>query len=127
MRSFRFRLTVTSRCSARKEGSSGATCWRPKPAGAEMSRWPLARALRSRHGVLGLFQLGQDALAVFQEGRALIGQRQFARGTLQQLDAQALFQRIEAAADHGRRNALGAGGSRQAALGNHIDKGRDLA
>ncbi len=46
-RSFRFRVRVTSRCSVRKEGMSGATCCRPKPAGAEISRWPLAWALRS--------------------------------------------------------------------------------
>jgi hypothetical protein len=38
------------------------------------------------HRRFRFFQLRQDALAVFQEGRALIGQRQLARGALQQLD-----------------------------------------
>nr|GEU28177.1 hypothetical protein [Tanacetum cinerariifolium] len=62
-----------------------------------------------RHGRFGLFQLCQDALAVFEKCRTLVGERQLAGGTLQQLDAQPRLERVEPAPDHGRRNALGAG------------------
>lgn len=46
-RSLKFKVNVTSRCSTKKEGIKGAMCWWPKPAGAEISKWPLVCALRS--------------------------------------------------------------------------------
>jgi hypothetical protein len=41
-RSERFSDKLTSGCAARNGGTSGATCRRPKPAGAVMRKWPLA-------------------------------------------------------------------------------------
>jgi hypothetical protein len=50
-----------------------------------------------------------------------------ARGPLQQLDAQPGFERVEAAPDHGRRDALGARRRRQAAARDDLDEGGNLA
>ncbi|MNS92646.1 hypothetical protein D3C72_1267890 [compost metagenome] len=59
-----------------------------------------------RDAGLGVVQVVQDALAVFQEGRAFKGQADLARGPYQQLDAQALLQRVDAPPDDGRRHAF---------------------
>jgi hypothetical protein len=75
---------------------------------------------------LGIGQIGQQALAVLEKGAALVRERDAPRGAQQQLDAQALFQRIDAPADHRRRHALGARRSRQAAPGGHRNQGFDL-
>jgi hypothetical protein len=74
----------------------------------------------------GIGQVGQQALAVFQEGAALVGERDAPRGAQQQLHAQAFFQRVDAPADHRRRHALGQRGGGQAALGGHRHEGFDL-
>jgi hypothetical protein len=55
-----------------------------------------------------------------------MGERNFSGGSLQQFDAEPGFKRIQAASDDGWCNALGSGGSRQAAASRDIDKGRDL-
>jgi hypothetical protein len=55
----------------------------------------------------GAGQVGQQALAVFEEGAAFVGERDAPRGAHQQLDAQARLQRVDAPADHRRRHALG--------------------
>jgi len=79
------------------------------------------------HGRFRLLQFSQDALAIFQEGGAFIRQGQLARRALQQFDAQALLQRIEAPAYHGRGDAFRARGRRQAAPGDHFHEGRYLS
>jgi hypothetical protein len=94
-------------CCARKRGTSGATWRRPKPAGAVMRRCPLALTPTGADAGLGIGQVGQQALAVFQKGAALVRERDAARGAHQQLDAQALFQRVEPPADDGRRHPFG--------------------
>ena len=71
---------------------------------------------------LGAGQVGQQALAIFQKRAAFMGQRDASRGAHQQLHAQALFQRVDAPADHGRGHALDQGRSGQAALGGHGGK-----
>ncbi|MNM75115.1 hypothetical protein D3C81_868880 [compost metagenome] len=68
-----------------------------------------------RDAGLGVVQVVQDALAVFQEGRAFKGQADLARGTYQQLHAQPLFQCIDAAPDDGWRHAFRRCCRRQAA------------
>jgi hypothetical protein len=67
--------------------------------------------------------VGQQALAVFQKGTALVGQGDAPRGAHQQLDAQVFFQRIEPPTHDRGRHALGLGGRGQAALGGNGDKG----
>jgi len=52
-----------------------------------------------------------------------MGQGHAPRGSNQQLDAQALFQRIQPAPDDGGRNPLGLGRRRHAAMLNHRHKG----
>jgi len=52
-----------------------------------------------------------------------MGQGHAPRGSNQQLDAQALFQRIQPAPDDGGRYPLGLGGRRHAAMLNHRHKG----
>jgi hypothetical protein len=54
-------------------------------------------------------------LAILEKGLPLEGNGQLARGAQQQLDAEPGFQRIEPAADDGRRHAFDAGSRRQAA------------
>jgi len=67
-----------------------------------------------------------QALAVFEEGAALVRERDAARGAHQQLHAQPLLQRIEAATHDGGGHALRARGRRQAALGGNRDEGFEL-
>jgi hypothetical protein len=62
------------------------------------------------HAGLGVVEVGDQALAVFQEGAALVGQGDAPGGAGQQLDAQPGLQRVHAPADDGRRHALGLGG-----------------
>ncbi len=78
------------------------------------------------HAGLGIGQVGQQALAVFQEGTALMGQRQATGGADHQLDAQALLQRVDPPAHDGRRHALGLGRRREAAAGGDRDEGLEL-
>jgi hypothetical protein len=75
---------------------------------------------------LGIGQVGQQALAVFQEGAAFVRERDASRGAHQQLHAQAFFQRVDAPADHRRRHTFGQRGGREAALGGHRHEGFDL-
>ena len=79
------------------------------------------------HRRFRFLQFAQNALAIFEESGALVGQRELAGGALQQLDAEPRFERIEAAPDHGRRDAFGARRGRQAAARDYLDKGGNLA
>jgi hypothetical protein len=74
----------------------------------------------------GVGQVGQQALAILEEGAALVRQRDAPRGAQQQLHAQPLLQRVDAPADHRRRHALGTRGGRQAASAGHRDERFDL-
>ncbi len=76
-----------------------------------------------RYAGLGVRELHQQALAVFQESAALVRERDAPRGAHQQLDAEPLLQRIEPAPHDGRRHALGLGRGRQAAPRRHRHKG----
>ncbi len=67
-----------------------------------------------------------DALAIFEKRRALEGQRDLARGADQQFDAEALFERVDAAADDGGRDAFGERRGGQAALRRDGDESLDL-
>jgi len=75
---------------------------------------------------LGVGEVVQEALAVFEKGLAFEGQGQLARRAREQAHAEARFERIEAAADDRRRHALGARGCRQAAARRRFDEGSDL-
>jgi hypothetical protein len=67
-----------------------------------------------------------SALAVLKEGAAFVRQCDAPCGAHEQLDAETLFQGIDAAANHRRRHALGQGRGGQAALRGDGDKGFDL-
>ena len=79
-----------------------------------------------RHRALGVFQFAQDALAVLQERGALGSQRKAAGGALDQLDAEARLERVEAASDHGRSQPLVTGGGAQAAALSDVHEGGDF-
>ena len=79
-----------------------------------------------RDARLGVLHVVDDALAVLEKRRAFEGQRDLARGAHQQLDAEPLFERVDAAADDGGRDALGLRRGRQAALGRDGDESFDL-
>ena len=79
-----------------------------------------------RHAGFGVLHLVNDALAVFEKGRAFEGQRDLARGAHQQFDAETLFERVDAAADDGRRDAFGRSRGRQAAFGRDGHESLDL-
>jgi hypothetical protein len=68
-----------------------------------------------RHAGFGVLHVVDDALAILEERRAFEGQRELARRAHQQLHAEPLLERVEAAADDRRRDAF-ARGRRQAAL-----------
>ncbi len=78
------------------------------------------------HRRLGIAEFAQYALAILEVGAALEGQRHAPRRAQQQLDAEARFQRIQAAAHHPRRHALGGRGGGQAAAVGHGNEGFDL-
>jgi hypothetical protein len=59
------------------------------------------------HRGLGVGEVVEDALAVFQKGAALEGQAELAGGAQQQFDPQALLQRVDAPPHHRRGHALG--------------------
>jgi hypothetical protein len=67
-----------------------------------------------------------DALTVLEERRTFEGQGELAGGAHQQLDAEPLLERVDAAANDGGRHALSLRGCRQAALGRDGDEGFDL-
>ncbi|MNT11087.1 hypothetical protein D3C72_1459490 [compost metagenome] len=71
---------------------------------------------------LDIGQIGEQALAVLQKGNAFVREGEFARGAHQQLDAQALLQRIQAAAHDGGCHAFGLGGGGEAATRSNGDK-----
>ena len=75
-----------------------------------------------RHARFGVLHVVNDALAVFEKSRAFEGQRDLAGRAHQQFDAEALFERVDAAADDRRRDAFGQsrGGS---TLGVQLDVG----
>ena len=79
-----------------------------------------------RHTGLGVGHIGQHPLAVFQEGAALVGERDAPGRAHQQLDAQPLFQCIQSPSHDGRGHALGLGGCSQGAPGGHRHKGLHL-
>ncbi|MNP51262.1 hypothetical protein D3C76_1455680 [compost metagenome] len=64
------------------------------------------------HLLLGLFDLGEDAPRLGEEGLALLGQFQAAGGAAQQGDVELVLQPAEGAADArgGLRQLLGGGG-----------------
>src|SRR3546814_14574519 len=64
---------------------------------------------------LGAGEILDDAQAVFEKRRALGGQRQAARGARDQPHAEACFERVDAAADHCRRQIERTRGGGQAA------------
>ena len=74
----------------------------------------------------GIGQIRQQALAVFQKGTALVGQRDAPCGAQQQLDAQSLFQAVQAPPHDGGGHARGTGRRRQAAARDHGHKGFQL-
>ena len=71
-------------------------------------------------------QLAQRLLALLHEHRALLRHRYAARRPVQQLHAQAGFQRVDAASDHDGRHVLREGGSGHAAVFHHGDERFDL-
>jgi hypothetical protein len=71
-------------------------------------------------------QVGQQALAVFKKGAAFVGQGDAAGGAREELHAQALFQRIDAPADHRRGDAFGGRRCGEAAFGGHGHEGLEL-
>ncbi len=75
---------------------------------------------------LGVGQVGQQALAVFQKGAALVGERDASRGAHHELDAQARLQPVEPATDDGRRHPFGLGRGGEAAARGHGHKGFEL-
>jgi len=75
---------------------------------------------------LGIGQVGQHALSIFQEGAALVRQADAPGGAHQQLDAQALFQPVNAAPDHGRGHPLGRRRRGQTALEGNSHERFDL-
>jgi hypothetical protein len=80
----------------------------------------------SRDAGLGVVDVDQQALAVLQEGAALVGEADAAGGAQQQLDAQPRLQRVHAPPDDGRRHALCQCGGGQAALGGRGHEGLHL-
>ena len=78
------------------------------------------------HRRLGIGEVIEDALAILEEGRSLESQRNAARRARHELDAQALLQRVEPAADDRRGDALRPGRCRKAPLDRDTDEGFDL-
>ncbi|MCY1364805.1 hypothetical protein D9M69_516260 [compost metagenome] len=78
------------------------------------------------HAGLGVRELGQEALAVFEKGTAFVRERDAARGAHQQLDAQAFFERVDATAHDRGRHAFRLGRRGEAAAGRDRDKGFEL-
>jgi len=79
-----------------------------------------------RDAGLGIGDVGQQALTIFQKSATLMRQADAARGAYQQLDAQPFFQRIQPPAHDGRCHTLGMGRGGQAATRGHGDKGFHL-
>ncbi len=78
------------------------------------------------HARFGAGQLGKQPLTVLQKSAAFMRERQPPGGAQQQLHAEPRLQRVNAPSHHGRRNALGLCGGREAALERHGNKGFDL-
>ena len=74
----------------------------------------------------GVGELSQQALAVFQERAALVGEGDAPGGAHQQLHAQPFFQRINAPAHDGGGHTFGLGSGGQAAPGGDRDEGFEL-
>ncbi len=89
-------------------------------------RWPLAFDAAGRDAGLGVVEVGDQALTVFEKGATLMGQTDATRGAQQELDPQARLQGVHATPDDGGRHAFGLGGSGEAAFGGHGHKGFDL-
>ena len=66
---------------------------------------------------LGVRPVGEQALAILEEGAAFVRQGDAPRRAHQELDAQAPLERIDAPADDRRRDALELRGRGQAAAG----------
>ena len=100
-------------------------------AAAEAGRGGDAQLPAGAHaaGADGGFHVGdicQDTRAFFQKGGAFMREGEAARGAHQQFHAQARFQRIQPAADHGRGHSFGLRSGGQAAALCHRDEGFDL-
>jgi hypothetical protein len=76
--------------------------------------------------VLGTVYLREGALALLDIDGALLGHRQMPRGAVQQLDAEAPLQCIDAAPEHGRGNADAASGLGEASGLDGRDEGLHL-
>jgi hypothetical protein len=79
-----------------------------------------------RNRRLGIRQVVEDPLTVFEKSLPFEGQRQLARRAQQQLDAKARLEGIEPAPDHCRRDAFDLCRRRQAAARRRVDEGLDL-
>ena len=78
-----------------------------KACGRSDAQMPAGLDAASADTGLGIGYIGQHALAVFQKRTALVREADAPRGAHHELDAQALFQRVQAAANDGCRNAFG--------------------
>ena len=117
---------LTSGCSARKRGTSGATWRRPKPAGEVMRRCPLAF---TPPALTLASALAQSASRRWQSSRKALPscvRLMLARRAHQQLHAQPRLERVDAPADDRRRDAFGCRGGGQAAAGGDGDEGFEL-
>lgn len=74
----------------------------------------------------GIVELGEQALAVFQEGAAFMRQAQAAGGAQQQLHPEPGFQRVQPPAHHRRGHAFRLRGGGEATLGGHQHEGLHL-
>lgn len=71
------------------------------------------------HAGLGIRHVGQQALAIFEKGAALVREVDAPRGAHHELHPQVLFQRIEPAPHDGGGHAFGLGGGGEAAARCH--------
>src|SRR5437016_3122956 len=84
-------------------------------------------ALRAdRDRVLRGVELVEEPMAILVEGRALRRERHLARRALEELDAEALLELVDAPAHHRGRHALLARRGREAAALRHLDECREL-
>jgi len=87
----------------------------PETGGRGDPKVPAGLHAAGAHAGLRIGPVGQQALAVFEEGAALVGQADPPGGAHQQLDAEPPFERVDPAPDDRRRHALGRGRRGQAA------------
>ena len=90
-----------------------------KPGGRRDAQVTTGLDAASRHAAFGSGKIGQQALAVFQKGTALVGERDAPCGAYQQLDTQSLLQGVKPTTHDGRRNPFSQAGCREAAPRGH--------